>query len=110
MPSEFVIKIFVKFVRLLAILGEHETVKYVKVDRHVSLSICKWGFQICVVAFTAFHQLWHAKGYQHFSPVKATFTTKVSRTEHILALFVLMYFSDDKAVDTFIPLYVYHFQ
>ena len=90
MPSEFVIKIFVKFVRLLAILGEHETVKYVKVDRHVSLSICKWGFQICVVAFTAFHQLWHAKEYQHFSPVKATFTTKVSRNERILTLFVFI--------------------
>ena len=34
MPSDFVIKALVKFIRLLAIFGEHETVKYViKVDR-----------------------------------------------------------------------------
>ena len=85
MPSDIVIKILVKLIRFLSILGEHETVKYVKVQRHVSLSICKWGFQISVVAFTAIHQLWYSKGYQNFSPVKATFTTKV-RTIYFLML------------------------
>ena len=78
MPSDLVIKILVKFIRLLTILGEHETVKYAKVDRHVTLSICKWVVQIGVVIFTTVYQLWYAKGYQNFSPVKATFTTKVS--------------------------------
>ena len=77
MPAELVIKILAKSIRFLSILGQHETVKYVKVDRHVSLSICKWLFQISVVVFTLVHQLWYAKGYQNFSPVKATFTTKV---------------------------------
>ena len=80
MPAELFIKTLAKSIRFLAILGEHETVKYVKVDRHVTLSICKWLFQISVVVFTLVHQLWYAKGYQKFSPVEATFTTKVRTT------------------------------
>lgn len=77
MPSDLLIKALAKSIRLLTILGEHETVKYVKVDRHVTLSVCKWMFQLGVVIFTTVYQLWYAKGYQNFSPVKATFTTKV---------------------------------
>ena len=88
MPAELVIKIFAKSIRFLAILGEHETVKYVKVDRHVTLSICKWLFQISVVVFTLVHQLWYAKGYQKFSPVEATFTTKV-RTNSLFEYLVI---------------------
>ena len=34
MPAELLIKTLAKSIRFLAILGEHETVKYVKVDRH----------------------------------------------------------------------------
>ena len=82
MPPDFVIKTLGKIIHWLAILGEHETVKYVKVDRHVTLSICKWAFQISVVVFTAIHQLWYTKGYQNFCPVKATFTTKVSKNKN----------------------------
>ena len=55
----------------------HETPRYVKVNRNVSLTICKWALQISVIVFTAFYALWYDKAYQSFAPVDASFTIKV---------------------------------
>ena len=56
----------------------HETPRYVKVNRHLSLTICKCVIQVGVIAFTTLYALWYDKAYQSFAPVDASFTIKVS--------------------------------
>ena len=56
----------------------HETPRFVKVNRHVPLTIFKLVLQVGIIAFTACYALWYDKAYQSFAPVDAIFTIKVT--------------------------------
>lgn len=55
---------------------EYETPKVVTVQ-NVPLGILRLLLQILVVSFVVFYQLWYARGYQEFTEVEASVTTKV---------------------------------
>ena len=45
--------------------------------QNVPLGILRLLLQILVVSFVVFYQLWYARGYQEFTEVEASVTTKV---------------------------------
>ena len=65
-----------KWLREASYLFEYETPRVVTV-RHYPLGVLKLIMQICVLVFVLGFQLWHEKGYQIFSPVESSVTTKV---------------------------------
>ena len=67
---------WVKWARGPTCLCEYETPRVVTV-RHIPLRILKLMMQICVLAFVLVFQLWHTKGYQTFTQVESSVTTKV---------------------------------
>ena len=54
----------------------YESPKVVKV-KNVPLGILRLILQTIVICFVLVYQLWWARGYQEFDPVKASITTKV---------------------------------
>jgi hypothetical protein len=61
---------------LFSTFFEYETPKVVTVQ-NVPLGILRLLLQILVVSFVVFYQLWYARGYQEFTEVEASVTTKV---------------------------------
>merc|ERR1719471_1221726 len=75
--------------KMLATLIEYETPKVVTVH-NVSIGILRRSLQLFVVLYVGLYQLWYAQGYQEFSSVESSTTTKVkgysiSRLEHDVA-------------------------
>ena len=57
-------------------LKPFETSKVVQI-KNVPLGILKIILQILVILFVVFYQLWIARGYQEFTTVETSLTTKV---------------------------------
>ena len=55
---------------------EYETPKVVKV-RNVPLGIARLILQTCIIIFVLVYQLWYARGYQEFTVVETSQTTKL---------------------------------
>jgi len=62
--------------KLLNYVIEYETPKVVTVH-NVSIGLIRRGLQILVVLYVTLYQLWYAQGYQEFSTVESSTTTKV---------------------------------
>ena len=57
----------------------NETPKVVRI-RNTPLGILKITLQFCVILFVVVYELWLAHGYQEFSTVETSLTTKVKGT------------------------------
>ena len=62
--------------QLLNYVIEYETPKVVTVH-NVSIGLIRRGLQLLVVLYVTLYQLWYAQGYQEFSSVESSTTTKV---------------------------------
>ena len=65
--------------QLLNYVIEYETPKVVTVH-NVSIGLIRRGLQLLVVLYVTLYQLWYAQGYQEFSTVESSTTTKVDET------------------------------
>ena len=54
----------------------NETAKVVRI-KNVPLGILKISLQFSVISFVVVYQLWLSRGYQEFSTVETSLTTKV---------------------------------
>ena len=61
---------------MLTTLIEYETPKVVKVQ-NVYLGLLRRSLQLTVVLYISVYMLWHAKGYQEFTNVESSTTSKV---------------------------------
>ena len=61
---------------MFGFLFDHETPRVVTI-RHYKLGIFRMILQVCILAFIFIYQLWYDKGYQAFSEVQSSVTTKV---------------------------------
>ena len=57
----------------------NETAKVVRI-KNVPLGILKITLQFSVISFVVVYQLWLARGYQEFSTVETSLTTKAKGT------------------------------
>ena len=55
---------------------EYDTPKVIRV-RNVPLGIARLILQTCVVTFVVVYQLWYGRGYQEFTMVETSQTTKL---------------------------------
>jgi len=62
--------------KMLTTLIEYETPKVVTVH-NVSIGLLRRSLQVFVVLYVGLYQLWYAQGYQEFSSVESSTTTKV---------------------------------
>ena len=69
--------------QLLNYVIEYETPKVVTVH-NVSIGLIRRGLQLLVVLYVTLYQLWYAQGYQEFSTVESSTTTKVGRDNKYL--------------------------
>ena len=72
-----------KILSCLGFIFEYQTPRVVTI-RHYKLGIFRLILQLGIMTFIVVFQLWYKKGYQTFSEVEASVTTKV-----ILLLFKL---------------------
>ena len=68
-----------KFWNSFGFIFEYQTPRVVTL-RHYKLGIFRLILQSCILAFIFIFQLWYKKGYQSFSDVEASVTTKVNKT------------------------------
>ena len=65
-----------KVFKILGVIFEYHTPRVVTI-KHYKLGIFRLVLQLCILLFIFVFQLWFKKGYQTFSEVEASVTTKV---------------------------------